>query len=176
MQKIVWCALLSGMMVSCQNSAVRLAKKDREDLVSLLAPMKTMEERLEAISQVAQQIQNYIVEAVRPDQDNGLKECCKDISKQLSQISLVLEVLAYLLNTNGKVTEEMAKEVAQVMPALSDLADQVTQLQAVMGNLDDLSVGQEEFNSVDDIDEAQLSLISWLKTVYRQQLYEKFIS
>ena len=46
----------------------------------------------------------------------------------------------------------------------------------VLGNLDDVSVGDEDFNSVDDIDAAELSLISWLKTIYREQLKDKFIS
>ena len=59
---------------------------------------------------------------------------------------------------------------------LLEVVDELEYQAEVLGDLDDPSVGNEEFNSVLDIDQAQLSLISWLKTVYRELIKDQFVS
>lgn len=48
-------------------------------------------------------------------------------------------------------------------------------LKQVLGNLDDASVGSEKFSDINDIDNAQLSIISLLKSIFRRQLEDDLI-
>jgi hypothetical protein len=175
--------LLTVLMVSSFNmyadskvGSTRLSKKDKQDLVEMFTefidgmerssdapikeqinsrwwfwetPMARIERSIDQLNQMAQQIQNYIVELnVAQQDDHGAKECCKEALKRLEQLELLLaKLIALLIEERG-----------------------------VLGSLDDESVGEQEFNSVADIDNAELSIISWLKTIYREQLKDKFIS
>lgn len=163
-------------LFSTTHAETRLSKKDKQDLVAMFTefiegmerggevpikeqmqsrwwfwetPMTRIERSIDQLNQMAQQIQNYILELNISNQgDPGAKECCKEILHRMEQLELLLAKLIAIL------IEE----------------------RQVIGSLDDQSVGEQEFNSVEDIDNAQLSLISWLKSVYREQLIDKFIS
>ncbi len=151
--KIVFGIACSLLLLSSGIEAankMRMTKKDRQDLVEILAdPMLRMQRSIEQLNEMAQQIQNYIIENVTVNQDDQqAKECCHKLLVHLAEIRIQIDQLTQL----------------------------VEQQSQVLGYLDDASVGDDEFNSVDDIDDAELSVISWLKTIYREQLRDKFIS
>ncbi len=154
----------------------RLSKKDKQDLLAMFTqfidgmerqedisvkeqiesrwwfwetPMVRIERSIDQLNQMAQQIQNYILDLnVTQQNDNGVKECCKEALARLEHLEMLLAKLIVIL-----------------------LAEKET-----IGNLDDESVGEQDFNCVEDIDNAELSLVSWMKTIYREQLKDKFIS
>lgn len=158
------------------GSPQRLSKKDRQDLVAMFTefvdgmerntdlsikdqiqtrwwfwetPMSRIERSIDQLNQMAQQIQNYIVDFnVTHTDDNELKECCNESLQRLEQLEFLLAKLIAIL------IEE----------------------RTLIGSPDDETVGEENFNSVADIDNAELSVISWLKSIYREQLKDKFIS
>ena len=153
--------------------AQRLNKKDKQDLVAMFtefidgmerneapikdqiesrwwfweSPMMRIEKSIDQLNEMAQQIQNFIID-VTVNEDADSKKCCHKIIKQLELLQGILQ--------------QMIQEL-------------VVQRE-VLGNLDDPSVGENEFNSVQDIDDAELSVISWLKSIFREQLRDKFIS
>jgi hypothetical protein len=155
------------------KAASRLSKKDKQDLITMFtefidgmertdlpikeqvegrwwfweSPMTRIEKSIDQLNEMAQQIHNFIVDSITI-QESSDKECCHKILARLEQVEhLLIEVVKELIRQRQ-----------------------------VMGNLDDVSVGDEEFNSVEDIDDATLSAIAWLKTIYREQLKDKFIS
>lgn len=170
--------LISGLVYADCCSPTRLGKKDRQDLISLVGdPLRKIEQKIDSINQAANQIQNIIIDTIQANSnDAALLECCGKVQDRLGQIELVLRALIYLIQANVQQTDDLILHVAQLENLVYELTLQVTTLNQTMGSVTDVSVGQEIFDSVDDIDNAQLSLISWLKTVYRQQLYDKFIS
>lgn len=158
-------------------AANRLSKKDKQDLVEMFVefvdgmerdsnmpvkeqiqsrwwfwetPMTRIEKSIEQLNQMAQQISNYIVDlnVTQHGDHHGAKQCCKEALNRLEQIEMLLAKLVALL---------------------------IEQRQTI-GSRDDQSVGEQDFNCVAEIDNAELSVISWLKTVYREQLKDKFIS
>lgn len=165
------------LFAECKQTATRLSKKDKQDLVEMFVefvdgmerdtampvkeqiqsrwwfwetPMTRIEKSIEQLNQMAQQISNYIVDLEVSSHGHGHhdKQCCKESLARLEQIEMLLAKLIALL---------------------------IEQRQT-LGALDDQSVGEQDFNCVSDIDNAELSVISWLKTVYREQLKDKFIS
>lgn len=156
-----------------KEPAQRLNKKDKQDLMVMFtefidgmerddapikeqiearwwfweSPMMRIEKSIDQLNQMAQQIQNYIVD-INVEGDAEGKKCCHKILKNLELLEGILQ----------QMIQEL---IAQ---------------REVLGNLDDVSVGEQEFNSVQDIDDAELSVISWLKSIYREQLIDKFIS
>lgn len=141
------CAHLASSLHA--DALVRLTKKDKEDLTNMLAmPISDMQKSLAEINEMAQQIQNFIFNVGSNDDAHHAKQCC-------------YKILAHLEKVENQ---------------LSDIMDQVIMERIILGNLDDESVGEQDFNSVKDIDYAELSVISWLKTIYREQLKDKFIS
>lgn len=129
------------------KSKVRLSKKDKDDLMQLIADPVMQNQRIfDQLNSMVQQVQNFIIQVSGNDQD--AKECCGQILAHLVEIELILGEIA-------------------------DLLEDQTEL---LGYLDDESFGEQDFNSVSDIDEAELSVISWLKTIYRELLKDKFIS
>ncbi len=177
-KKLLFSALIFSCLTIDANKAgsTRLTKKDKQDLVEMFTefidgmersddlpvkeqlqtrwwfwetPMVRIEKSIDQLNQMAQQIQNYIVDLnISHHEDHGVKECCQEALARLEQLELLLAKLIALL------IEE----------------------REVLGSLDDQSVGEQDFNSVADIDNAELSIISWLKTIYREQLEDKFIS
>lgn len=150
---LVGVLLLSTLTMKANDSGCnRLTKKDKQDLVTvfteLKTPMKRIELSIDQLSQVAQQIQNYITDFGHHEHHHGQKECCKELLAHLAQIKLRLAELVALM----------------------------VEQRTVLGSLDDQSVGEQDFNSVQDIDNAELSAITWLKTIYREQLKDKFVS
>lgn len=151
----------------------RLNKKDKQDLVAMFtefidgmernempikdqiesrwwfweSPMMRIEKSIDQLNEMAQQIQNFIVD-VTVNEDSESKKCCHKILKRLELFEGILQ--------------QMIQELVMQ--------------REVLGNLDDESVGEQDFNSVQDIDDAELSVISWLKSIYREQLKDKFIS
>lgn len=176
--------MLSGLSIYADSkpNSPRLSKKDKQDLVEMFSefiegmernseipvkeqvekrwwfwqnPMTRIERSIDELNQIVQNIQNYIVDLTINNPHHGhhgnpheIKECCKEALARLEHLELLLAKLIALL------IEE----------------------REVIGSLDDQSVGEQEFNSVSDIDNAELSLVSWLKTIYREQLADKFIS
>jgi hypothetical protein len=111
------------------------------------SPMMRIEKSIDQLNQMAEQIQNYIVD-INIEGDSEGKKCCQKIIKNLELLEGILQQM---------------------------IVELIAQRQ-VLGSLDDVSVGEQEFNSVQDIDDADLSVISWLKSIYREQLKDKFIS
>lgn len=177
MKKLLVLVLCICCMRSSAKETLRLTKQDKENLLLMVAePMKKIEQKIESINQAASQIQNFIIDNYNQPTDKELKEQYHHILNKLAQLGLLLEALAYVVQAQGQATQEVVNLVNDLEESIVALSAQVADLQAVLGSLNDVSVGEQDFDSVDDIDEAQLSLISWLKTIYRQQLHDKFIS
>lgn len=170
--------LLSCSLCVQVHAESRMGKKDREDMVALVAePIRKIEQKIDSINQAANQIQNIIIDKIQAQShDAALVECCGKIQERLGQLELVLKALVYLIQSNVQQTEDIVLSIAQLENATYELALQIASLNQTVGSVTDLSVGEESFNSVQDIDDAQLSVISWLKTIYREQLHDKFIS
>ncbi len=147
MKKLLISLLVIGNAVCAQkndkNESRVLSKKDRQELVEMLRePMCDMQKSINSFNEVAQQIQNFVVEMSNNDSHSK-------VEKKLEQIELILQ----------KLVQEVIRQ------------------RQVLGNLNDPSVGAEEFTSVEDIDNASLSLISLLKSIFREQLHDDhFIS
>ncbi len=179
MKKLIFAVLLlSGSLFAEIYNNHRMGKKDREDMVALVAePIRKIEQKIDSINQAANQIQNIIIDKIQAQgHDAALVECCGKIQERLGQIELVIKALVYLVQSNVQQTEDIVLGLAQLENATYELALQIATLNQTVGSVTDLSVGEESFNSVEDIDNAQLSAISWLKTIYREQLHDKFIS
>lgn len=124
-----------------------LSKKDRQELVDLLSdPMNRVQQSMDFLNNVIGNIQNIVVDITGVNDES--KASCQQILKSMEHVKILLY----------------------------EIANELIQQRLVLGNLDDVSVGEEEFNSVQDIDEADLSLVSWLKSIYREQLKDKFNS
>jgi len=95
---------------------------------------------------VANQIQNFMLDFTMNNPND--KDYCRKILEKLDKIEILLAI----------VIQQLALQ------------------KQVLGNTDDVSVDPNSFNSVADIDDAQLSLISWLKTSFRQVWDETHIS
>lgn len=159
------------------NCSIRWGKKDKEDLLNIVAePMRKIEQKIDSINQAANQIQNFIVDNYNQPVDQELKEQYHQILNKLAHLGLLLEALAYVIQAQTQYIQELGNHVGDLEYTVSNLEQQLANVQAAIGSLSDLSVGQEIFDSVDDIDESQRSLVSWAKTTYRQQLHDKFIS
>lgn len=169
--------LVSGLMYADCASVVRMGKKDREDMMCLVAePIRKIEQKIDTINQAAQQIQNFIVDNYNQPADQELKEQYEQILNKISHLGLLLEALIYVIQAQTQQIQDLANHIGDIEYALANFEVQLANLQAVIGSPTDVSVGEQDFNSVDDIDAAQLSLVSWAKTVYREQLADKFIS
>lgn len=176
MKKLLLLSLVFSILYA-KNQPTRVSKSDKENLIHLIAePMKNIEQKIDTINQAANQIQNFIVENYNQSLDKELKEQYQKILQQISHLALLTEALAYVVQAQTQVTQDISNQVGDLELSVEALQIEVANIQNVIGSLTDLSVGEEEFNSVQDIDDAQLTLVSWLKSVYREQLYNKFIS
>jgi hypothetical protein len=119
-------------------------EKDMEHIAMLLSNALhshagQMEKSIANIGEmVASQIQNFMLDLTLNNQND--KDCCHKILERLENAELLLAVI------------------------IQQLALQ----KQVIGNVDDPSVDPNDFKSVADIDNAQLSLVSWAKTIFRQ--------
>jgi hypothetical protein len=169
--KYIFSIILLGSVCTSSVFAVqRLSKKDKEDLIEMFqefidgmernetpikqqvetrwslwnSPMTRIEKSIDALTQIAQQIQNNIA----INEDSAGKETQQKILLNLHEIRNILQAML----------------------------QELVAMHAVLGDLDDESLGEQEFNSVQDIDNATESLITWLKSIFREQLKDKFIS
>lgn len=180
--------LLIIPLVACvklqSQSPTRLTKFDKENLIHMLAePIKKIEQKIDTINQAANQIQNFIVDNYNQPVDQELKNQYEQILSRIAHLELLVEALVFVIQAQTQYIQEVGQHVgdleyavASVESHLVNLETQVADIQVTVGSLADVSVGEEDFNSVTDIDEAQLSLVSWTKTEYREQLHDKFIS
>lgn len=176
MKKLLLIILL-GSGLCAKTAPVRVSKSDKDNLIHLIAePMKKIEQKIDSINQAANQIQNFIIDNYNQPTDQELKEQYHKILLQLSHLGLLLEAIAYVVQAQAQLTQDLSNHIGDLEYDIETLQLELANLQATIGSPSDVSVGEQDFNSVDDIDEAQLSVISWLKTVYRQQLADKFIS
>lgn len=177
MKKLLLLSLLSSGLFIKAALPVRLSKNDRDNLIYLVSePIKKIEQKIDSINQAANQIQNFIVDNYNQPADHELKEQYHKILTQISHLGLLLEALAYVVQAQAQITQSLGNHIEDLEFAVEALQLELANLQATIGSPSDVSVGEEDFNSVDDIDQAQLSVISLLKTVYREQLHDKFIS
>lgn len=100
--------------------------------------MSQMEKSISNISEmVANQIQNFMLDLTVNNPND--KDCCQRILDRLDNIELLSAVII----------------------------QQIALQKQVIGNADDVSVDPNDFNSTADIDNAQISLVSWVKTIFR---------
>ena len=59
------------------------------------------------------------------------------------------------------------EQIEQVLHLLKTIEAQVHKIAHVVGSLDDESVSDQSLSTVQAIDQAQLTLVSWAKTIYR---------
>lgn len=177
MKKLVIVPVLAwSILTICDYPLLRMTKNEKVNLECLVGePLRKIELKIDGINQAANQIQNYIIDNYNQP-NNEIKEQYHHILNKLSHLGLLLEALAYVVQAQGQATQDLANQINDLEAAIAELAMQIANLQVVVGSLDDVSVGEQEFNSVEDIDNAQLSIISWLKSIYREQLYNKFVS
>lgn len=150
MKKILALFIVTGLISSihARNDVRVLSKKDKQDLVDIFSdPCHRMDHLIKQLNEVAQQIQNFIID-VNVQEDSNNKPSLHHIVKHLELIEVILQ----------------------------QVAQEVIEQRMVLGNLDDQSVGKEDFNSVCDIDNAQLSFISLLKSIFRAQISDTFAS
>lgn len=177
MKKLLIITLLGSSVGLRATTYSRLTKNEKENFISLIAePMRKIEQKIDTINQAANAIQNFIIDNYNQPVDSELKEQYHQILIKLSHLSLLVEALAYVVQAQTQITQDLVNHVNDLENTVAGIDAQLQTLQATIGSLTDVSVGEQEFNSVQDIDDAQLSVISWLKTVYREQLASKFIS
>lgn len=178
MKNFMLCTLLcSGALFGACCDTTRMGKKDRDDLMRLVAePMKKIEQKIDSINQAANHIQNFIVDNYNQPADSEIKHQYHELLSKITHISLLLEALVYVIQAQTQYIQELNNHIGDLEYAVASLEVEVANLQATIGSPSDVSVGEEDFNSVEDIDAAQLSLVSWSKTEYREQLHDKFIS
>lgn len=92
---------------------------------------------------------------------------------QARGLAKVLELLQFIKDL---INSTFANSTShhKIYTLLKEVQAEVIALREVLGSVDDESV--EELPSVQAIDQAQLSLIQWLKTIYRFQLEHTVIS
>lgn len=107
------------------------------------------------------------------------------VSDPIARIEKLLDGLAQqiqnlILGANNDDSKECCDKLFAKLEEIEALSAKLSQALAseseALGSLDDESVGEEDFNSVSDIDDAELSVIAWLKSIYREQLKDKFVS
>ena len=164
-------AFAASIVAEMKPIISRLTKKDKIDMQEMLGqlvegPMARIERSIEQLNEVANQIQNVIVDVNLPCQCNSM---CDALPAQLDQIIVLLQHIVARLDENND--------------ALNDISDLTTsagnklqKVVAVLGNLNDESVGSNEFTTIDDIDQANLSLVSLLKTNVRIQIEDELVS
>lgn len=176
--------LTPGMLLATVCGSFRMGKKDRDDIQVLVSePMRKIEQKIDSINQAAQSIQNFIVDNYNQGADQELREQYVQILNKINHLSLLVEALAYVVQAQSQQIVELTNHVADLEDVVVNLElnvaqvqNQVSDVQTVVGSLSDVSVGEEDFNTVEDIDRAELTLVSWGKTEYREQLHDKFIS
>ena len=164
--------LLSSFALGASNKAGcnRLSKKDKQDLVVMFTEFIDGMERNSDLS-MQEQLQTRWWFWETP-----MTRIEKSID-QLTQIANLIQTNIYEINHTDKVCcKEVLAQLEQLELLQAKIIALLIEEKEVLGDLDDESVGEEDFNSVADIDNAELSLISWLKSVYREQLKDKFIS
>jgi|GEM_PF-2666746 hypothetical protein len=178
---------LGLMMVSVTTaieSESRLTKKEKEELEHISSdPILSIKKSIGVLNQIAEQIQNFVL-SLTVNEGQHSKECCDKVLARIDQFELLIaQILQELVNHLEKEHNESQHCCHKTLKRLDDieslvrqLLNQIKNLRIVVGDLTDESVGEEEFNSVQDIDDAKLSVISWLKSIYREQLIGKFIS
>lgn len=176
--------LLCMASLAHASEDLRLSKKEKQELELINSdPILSIKKSIGTLNEIAQQIQNFII-TLPNNEDQNIKDCCQKILERINQfedlMGQVLQgILMYLEKGNTQAHEcchKMEKHFEEVDMLLKQTLNQVLGLRYAMGSLSDLSVGEQDFNSVQDIDDAQLSAISWLKTIYREQLSGKFNS
>lgn len=139
--------ILFFMGLVVNSSILALNKKEREEFSQLCMEVKGLQRAVGQLNETAQQIHNVIVDV---DIDNG--------------------------GNNNQLLNQMAQDLEQLKIVLLQVKQSVQAQEQVLGNIHDVSVPEEDINDVEDIDSGTLSLISLLKSVFRQQLADKFIS
>ncbi len=177
-----------GLMMAIIGSATvpesRLTKKEKDELEHISSdPILSIKKSIGVLNQIAEQIQNFVL-SLTVNEGQHSKECCDKILARIDQFELLIaQILQELVNhleqehhESQQCCHKTLKRLDEIESLLKQLLNQVKNLRVVVGNLTDESVGEQEFNTVQDIDDAQLSVISWLKTIYREQLCCKFNS
>lgn len=63
---------------------------------------------------------------------------------------------------------DVKDSIAEIQKTLHAIEQNIIVLKASIGDLDQASIDSEDLPTVQSIDEAELSIIQWLKTIYRQ--------
>ena len=89
-------------------------------------------------------------------------------ARGLAKILEILQLIKEFMTGGGSASHQ------KILDLLKDVQKEVVAIREVLGSLDDESV--EDLPSPQAIDQAQLSLVSWLKSIYRFQLEHTVIS
>lgn len=113
----------------------------------------------------------------------GLDKVKKELLQELEQVKSELTANHEIVNHSAQTLENLEMRITYLETVLLSveekillLADAYQELASTIGSSSDESANAQELDSVLAIDQAQLSLITWLKTVYKQLRASDYIS
>lgn len=181
MKNMVLIALVSGLFINLASADSRccrvLSKKDRQELAELMSgPLNEMHDgnsRLQdlvgQLNEVATTIQNFIVDLHNDPQS-------AQILVQLELLKMIIQELVIASNHSNDSSAVILDQVVQMKILLQQIVQNTNHQDQVLGNLNDASVGEQQFHSVSDIDESPMSVTTLLKSIFREQIAAKFVS
>lgn len=125
--------------------------------------------------------------ATTRDENKGLFVLRESVAARIERsITNVQDVLNNIQNSivnitieNNQAQQDSCNKLHEKLNGIKDLLIHIYELllieKQLIGNFDDSSVDSDNFTSADDIDSAELTIISWLKSIYRRQLEDDFI-
>ena len=141
--------------------------------------MGRLNERLVHIENTQQNIQNVSISAI----DGKLASLLNMYAQLLVTLEKALaDLLTRLINQldDDHGIAEIKQKLAILSTNINGLTNIIEkmnhQMRVALGTLGDPSDASQSFTSVEDIDNAHLSIISWMKTIYREQRAQDFIS
>ncbi|MFZ5953583.1 MAG: hypothetical protein ACOYT8_00620 [Candidatus Dependentiae bacterium] len=128
-----------------------------------------------------------LVDLIHTKDLRGLKTALDKVKKELvEELSIIkndIQANQDGITNSGQMLENIEMRVAYLESVLLSveqkvmvLADAYQDLASTIGSTTDESANADDLDSVIAIDQAQLSLITWLKTVYKQLRADDYIS
>jgi hypothetical protein len=149
----------------------KLSKKDREELMHMFMDfMDGMEKKDAPIKdQMNDRWAFWEAPVTRLERSiEQLNETAQNIQNYIIDVTSD--------NQNDEFKEKVAKGLKKIKHELEVISAQLAHQSKVIGDLKDISVNPADFVSVQDIDDAHLSLVQILKTNLRAVLENQFIS
>lgn len=159
-----WLQEVREVVVSLFQEGTLQFQNVNQSLVTLIEKMNARDESWKQLFITGNEINEKIQEMVKFD-------------SQLIQLITVLTMqIDQLQQQVSNMSNGINAQIQNLQESIDIVSAKVDTAQASVGLLQDQSMSDQELTSVQDIDEAQLTAIQWLKTIYRQLRDHDFVS